>query len=268
VKKAERISLENAIANIAREVRKLPDADIYLLCVAASQSKEARALICSLRSTPAGSAPVARAPRPRRAARAESPAPPQQPPRLEEPLVLAETPAYMAPEQPQQWAAPVSELEQLDAEDDAELEPVPVHMPGTPDARRELIVAFINGRGGVIRRADLPSASSKQTADDLTALSKAEEIFRAGFGRDGVIATRRELLPPVELVHLPMLERGHGEKRDDCGNYDGCLTRFAHAHPSAAARCPTGCASYDPEPSHVRLARAHAYGARTTPSAF
>jgi hypothetical protein len=69
-------------------------------------------------------------------------------------------------------------------------------------------------------------------------------------------------------MSLPILslELGRGHRFDDCANYDGCLSRFAKLHPNGDARCPVGCSFYDPEPSHVRLARAHAYGVRPAPS--
>lgn len=70
------------------------------------------------------------------------------------------------------------------------------------------------------------------------------------------------------MLPILSLELGRGHRFDDCGNYAGCLSRFAKLHPSGDGRCPTGCSFYDPEPTHVRLARAHAYGARTNPSAF
>lgn len=71
------------------------------------------------------------------------------------------------------------------------------------------------------------------------------------------------------VFRLPVLEVGHGDRRDDCENYDGCLDRFvARTRGAVQGRCPKGCESFRATPSHVRHALAHAYGQRPTPSAL
>lgn len=66
---------------------------------------------------------------------------------------------------------------------------------------------------------------------------------------------------------LPMLEPGNGSRFDDCATHDACLSRFVKRYPSASsARCPLGCSSYAPVPSHVRLAVAQTYGALPAPN--
>lgn len=45
---------------------------------------------------------------------------------------------------------------------------------------------------------------------------------------------------------LPLMQRGAGDRRDDCGRYDECVDAFAHAHSeSIDAHCPKACASFE-----------------------
>jgi hypothetical protein len=52
-------------------------------------------------------------------------------------------------------------------------------------------------------------------------------------------------------VQLPTLQPGRGDRREDCRNYVGCLTRWAkstentkRSYPEQPAECPPGCAHY------------------------
>lgn len=78
-----------------------------------------------------------------------------------------------------------------------------------------------------------------------------------------VAAPRIELEEKSGVHRLPMMIAGPGERHDECAHYDGCLGR---ARRLSDAHCPPGCADYEPEPPHVRIARAHAYGVRPTPT--
>lgn len=45
---------------------------------------------------------------------------------------------------------------------------------------------------------------------------------------------------------LPLMQRGAGDRREDCARYDECLDAFAHAHSEGVgAHCPRGCASFE-----------------------
>lgn len=56
--------------------------------------------------------------------------------------------------------------------------------------------------------------------------------------------------PPSSRRALPMLVLGEGERRDDCDEYAGCLSRFVtqsrrrFPHGDPAASCPAGCSSF------------------------
>lgn len=68
----------------------------------------------------------------------------------------------------------------------------------------------------------------------------------------------------ARLVVLPSgagLERGIGERREDCRLYNDCLHVFVHkGRGDASARCPTTCSAYAPTSREKRYADATAGG--------
>jgi hypothetical protein len=60
---------------------------------------------------------------------------------------------------------------------------------------------------------------------------------------------------PSGVFKLPVLLRGPGVRRDDCTNYDGCLTRFCRVDRlGTSAHCPTGCSSFVPARRELAMA--------------
>jgi hypothetical protein len=72
---------------------------------------------------------------------------------------------------------------------------------------------------------------------------------------------------------LPMLEAGHGERRD-CAEYEGCLDRYMQAtrrrRHDVAAQCPPRCPSFkSPDRSLELLHRASTrHGGPTLPPSY
>lgn len=69
-----------------------------------------------------------------------------------------------------------------------------------------------------------------------------------GTGDDDVRAAHVQWLEAKRTRHLPVMQPGDdGDRRDDCANYDECLTAFARAYSDAVdAYCPEVCERFAP----------------------
>lgn len=141
----------------------------------------------------------------------------------------------------------------------------------TLEERRRSLLSFI-ASAGVCKVSAIPREYFHRGVSELGQYVRRGLLFMRGSGLNAVCAVRDELLPPereeVSGVHrLPMFEAGAGERRDDCTQYDGCLTRYLRdgKHDNTPAQCPAGCWAYTPIPSHVRHAMAHANVAMSKP---
>jgi hypothetical protein len=68
-----------------------------------------------------------------------------------------------------------------------------------------------------------------------------------GTGDDDVRAAHAQWLAAKASRHLPVMQPGSGDRRDDCAAYDECLDAFARAYSDAVdGHCPKACERFEP----------------------